>query len=98
MRKRKLLAVAGSVLTVGALGVVGVTDAFAASTGTLVSAAGGKCLDVANNSTADGAAVHMWTCYDTVASQKWTLADNGSVQSLGKCLDVANGSTADGAT
>lgn len=97
MRRRKLLAVLGSALTVGALGVAGVTDAFAASTGSLVSASSGKCLDVADNSTADGAVVHMWTCYDSVTSQKWTLADNGSVQSQGKCLDVVNGATTDGA-
>ncbi|MFI7600127.1 ricin-type beta-trefoil lectin domain protein [Actinoplanes sp. NPDC049681] len=97
MRRRKLLAVLGSALTVGALGVAGITDAFAATTGSLISASNGKCLDVANNSTADGAVVHMWTCYDSVASQKWTLADNGSVQSQGKCLDVVNGGTSDGA-
>ncbi|WP_240669802.1 RICIN domain-containing protein [Actinoplanes solisilvae] len=33
----------------------------------------GKCLDVANNSTADGAVVHLWDCIGTVASQKWTV-------------------------
>ncbi|MFI2710856.1 ricin-type beta-trefoil lectin domain protein [Micromonospora sp. NPDC018662] len=82
---------------VGAVAVLAPTGAYAASTGSLVSAANGKCLDVANNSTADGATVHMWTCYPTVASQKWTLADDGSVRSQGKCLDVANNSTANGA-
>ncbi|MEV4639890.1 RICIN domain-containing protein [Actinoplanes sp. NPDC049548] len=97
MKKRRLAAGLGAALAVGALGIAGITDAFAATTGSLVSAANGKCLDVADNSTADGAVVHMWTCYDSVASQKWTLADNGSVQSQGKCLDVVNGATTDGA-
>jgi hypothetical protein len=93
----KVLAIGVSTLVIGGVGIAGVTNAFAASTGSLISAATGKCLDVANNSTADGAAVHMWTCYSTVASQQWTLADNGQVQSQGKCLDVANNATTDGA-
>jgi len=93
----KVLAVLGTVAVAGTLGVAGITSAFAATTGSLVSAANGKCLDVANGSTADGAVIHMWACYDTVAGQKWTLADNGSVQSQGKCLDVVNGATTDGA-
>ncbi len=90
-------AVAAVLGAVGAVAVLAPTGAYAASTGSLVSAANGKCLDVANNSTADGATVHMWTCYPTVASQKWTLADDGSVRSQGKCLDVANNGTANGA-
>ncbi|MGC4888190.1 ricin-type beta-trefoil lectin domain protein [Micromonospora sp. DT227] len=87
-------AVAAVLGAVGAVAVLAPTGAYAASTGSLVSAANGKCLDVANNSTSDGATVHMWTCYPTVASQKWTLADDGSVRSQGKCLDVANNGTA----
>ncbi len=90
--RRRILAVVSATAMVGTLGALGMSQAFAATTGQ-ITGLGGKCLDVADNSTADGAAVHMWTCYGTVASQRWTLADNGSVQSQGKCLDVvANGS------
>ncbi|WP_204019280.1 ricin-type beta-trefoil lectin domain protein, partial [Micromonospora sediminimaris] len=32
----------------------------------------GKCLDVSNNSSADGQAVHLWTCH-TNANQRWVL-------------------------
>ncbi|KWV33029.1 hypothetical protein AWV63_09385 [Micromonospora rifamycinica] len=32
----------------------------------------GKCLDVRNAATADGQAVHLWTCL-SAANQKWTL-------------------------
>ncbi|WP_433831211.1 ricin-type beta-trefoil lectin domain protein [Actinoplanes sp. CA-015351] len=95
-RRRRLLAVITSIAVVTGLGVLGVTNASAASAGSLVGAGSGKCLDVANGSTADGAAIHIWTCYSTVASQRWTLADNGQVQSQGKCLDVANNGTTDG--
>ena len=93
--RRRILAVATAAAVVGTLGALGVTQAFAATTGQ-ITGLGGKCLDVANNSTADGAAVHMWTCIDTVVSQRWTLADNGSVQSQGKCLDVVANGSADG--
>jgi hypothetical protein len=94
--RRRLLAVLTSTAVITGLGVFGVTNAFAASSGSLVGAGSGKCLDVANGSTADGAAIHIWTCYSTVASQQWTLADNGQVQTQGKCLDVASNGTADG--
>ncbi|MEV4276897.1 RICIN domain-containing protein [Actinoplanes xinjiangensis] len=94
--RRRLLAVATSAAVITGLGILGITSASAASAGSLVGAGSGKCLDVANGSTADGAAIHIWTCYSTVASQRWTLADNGQVQSQGRCLDVADNGTADG--
>ncbi|MEU8660248.1 ricin-type beta-trefoil lectin domain protein [Actinoplanes philippinensis] len=94
--RRRLLTVATSAAVITGVGFLGITSASAASAGSLVGAGSGKCLDVANNSTADGAAIHIWTCYSTVASQQWTLADNGQVQTQGKCLDVANNGTADG--
>ncbi|GIE95010.1 hypothetical protein Ari01nite_24750 [Paractinoplanes rishiriensis] len=80
-----------------ALGAVGVTHALAASSGTLVSAANGKCLDVTNGSTTNGNQPQMWACTSGNQNQVWTLADNGSVQARGKCLDVAGNSTANGA-
>lgn len=57
---------------------------------------GGKCLDVAGGSTADGTPVQLWDC-NGQAAQRWTLRSDGSVRALGKCLDVTSGSTADGA-
>ena len=58
----------------------------------------GKCLDVAGNSTANGATVHLWDCYSTVASQKWT-ANNGALvnAAAGKCLDVKDNLSTNGA-
>ncbi|WP_262015214.1 RICIN domain-containing protein, partial [Micromonospora sp. Mcm103] len=32
----------------------------------------GKCLDVSGNNSADGTAVHLWTCTGA-ANQRWTL-------------------------
>ncbi|MFF5076869.1 ricin-type beta-trefoil lectin domain protein [Actinoplanes sp. NPDC000266] len=94
MRKLLISAVLGVV--VAGVGVAGVTTAFAASTGTLVSAANSKCLDVTNGSTANGNQPQMWAC-SPGANQTWTFADDGSVRGLGKCLDVANGAVTDGA-
>ncbi len=82
---------------IGAVGVAGTTSAFAASSGTIVSSANGKCLDVTDGSTANGNQPQMWDCTSGNQNQVWTFADNGSVQGRGKCLDVANNSTANGA-
>jgi hypothetical protein len=94
--RSKILALLVPTLMITVVGVVGMTAAQAASTGTLVSSANSKCLDVTGGSTANGNQPQMWTCA-TGPNQSWTFADNGSVQALGKCLDVANNSTADGA-
>ncbi|MGX6606437.1 ricin-type beta-trefoil lectin domain protein [Micromonosporaceae bacterium Da 78-11] len=96
MASRKILAGAVLTVVVGGLGIAGITNALAASSGTIVSSANSKCLDVTNGSTANGNQPQMWSCA-AGPNQNWTLADNGSVQGLGKCLDVANGSTANGA-
>jgi hypothetical protein len=97
MRSRKFLAGAVMAAVIGALGVVGITTAFAASSGTLVSSLNGKCLDVTDGSTTNGNQPQMWSCTSGNQNQQWTLADNGSVQGRGKCLDLANNSTANGA-
>jgi hypothetical protein len=98
MRTRsKILAVLVPVVVVGTLGVVGVTSAMAASSGTIVSSLDGKCLDVTGGSTVNGNQPQLWSCAAGSANQNWTFADNGSVTALGKCLDVVNNSTADGA-
>jgi hypothetical protein len=57
---------------------------------------GGKCVDIAGASSADGAAVQLYTCNGT-AAQKWALGTDNTVRSLGKCLDVKSASTANGA-
>ncbi|MEV7044165.1 ricin-type beta-trefoil lectin domain protein [Amycolatopsis sp. NPDC051061] len=56
---------------------------------------GGKCVDVAGASSANGTTVDLYTCNGTNA-QQWT-STSGTLRALGKCLDinaagVANGS------
>jgi chitinase len=63
--------------------------------GNKITGLGGKCVDVAGASSANGTTVDLYTCNGTNA-QKWAIA-GGTVQSLGKCLDVAAASTANGA-
>jgi hypothetical protein len=55
---------------------------------------GGKCVDVAAGSTANGAAIQLYTCNGTTA-QQWTES-GGTLTSLGKCLDATGPSSADG--
>jgi glucosylceramidase len=57
---------------------------------------GGKCVDVAGGSNANGAAVQLYDCNGSTA-QQWTVGTDGSIRALGKCLDVTSASTADGA-
>ncbi len=53
------------------------------------------CLDVVNQSTANGAAVQVWSCSGN-ANQQWTY-DGTSLRVYGtKCLDVTGGSTTNG--
>lgn len=56
---------------------------------------GGKCIDVASASTANGTAIQLYDCNGS-AAQKWTLAADGSIQALGKCMDLVSGGTANG--
>ncbi|MEU4626176.1 glycosyl hydrolase [Actinoplanes sp. NPDC023801] len=92
--RRRIVAVALTSTVVTALGIAGVTTAMAAESGP-VTGLGGKCVDVAGASPANGTAVQLWDCNGTGA-QRWTV-DGERVQALGKCLDVAAGSHADGA-
>ncbi|MFK0211707.1 RICIN domain-containing protein [Streptomyces sp. NPDC090298] len=70
---------------------------------TLTAAHSGKCADVADRSTADGAALIQWTCGTRSVNQEFWLkpAGTGQVQIVarysGKCLAPRNASTADGA-
>jgi alpha-galactosidase len=62
------------------------------SSGTLTSAASGRCLGVPNSNTANGTQPVIWDC-NGQSNQRWTI--NGqTIQALGKCLDAPAGATA----
>jgi chitinase len=63
-------------------------------TGTPIHGYGGKCVDVAAASSANGTAVQLYTCNGT-AAQQWTHTGT-TLQALGKCMDVAAAGTANG--
>ncbi|WP_199041016.1 RICIN domain-containing protein [Glycomyces salinus] len=71
-------------------------------TGSIVAAHSGKCADVADGSTENGAEIQQWGC-DGASSQQWRLQDAGDgyvrivSEASGKCLDVEGQSTVDGA-
>ncbi|MFI5754030.1 ricin-type beta-trefoil lectin domain protein [Streptomyces sp. NPDC051569] len=56
---------------------------------------GGKCVDVASASSANGAAVQMYDCNGSNA-QQWTVSTDGSIRALGKCLDLTSAGTVNG--
>ncbi|MDX3378778.1 ThuA domain-containing protein [Streptomyces sp. ME02-6991-2A] len=60
-----------------------------------VTGIGGKCVDVANGSSADGTQIQLWTCNQS-AAQKWTAGTDDTLRALGKCLDISGAGTADG--
>jgi hypothetical protein len=95
-RRSKILAIVTSAAVVGTLGVLGITNALAATAGPITGLAG-KCIDVAAASSANGAHVQLYDCNSTGA-QTWTVGNSdGSLQALGKCMDVTAASTANGA-
>ncbi|WP_328788156.1 ricin-type beta-trefoil lectin domain protein [Streptomyces sp. NBC_00273] len=49
----------------------------------------GKCIDVADGSSADGTAVQLYPC-NTTAAQQWKLSGD-TVRALGKCLTAQGG-------
>ncbi|MEU5222356.1 ricin-type beta-trefoil lectin domain protein [Streptomyces toyocaensis] len=55
----------------------------------------GRCMDVRNSSTANGAVVQLWGCNGTGA-QQWYVGSDGAIRALGACLEVPDGATADG--
>ncbi|MGW3283152.1 lectin [Streptomyces sp. NPDC001002] len=91
---RPLVAAASVAALTLSAGLLAITPASAA-TGT-ITGLGGKCLDVAGASSADGTAVQLYDCNGT-AAQQWTVGTDGTIRALGKCLDVTGSSTADGA-
>jgi hypothetical protein len=94
-RRSKILATISAVAVVGTLGVLGISTAMAATAGP-ITGLGGKCVDVASASTANGTKVDLYDCNGTGA-QNWTIGDDNTIKALGKCLDVAAASTANGA-
>jgi hypothetical protein len=56
---------------------------------------GGKCVDLAGASSANGTAVQLYDCNGTNA-QSWTVASDGTLKALGKCMDVTGAGTANG--
>jgi chitinase len=63
--------------------------------GSLITGYGGKCVDVAGASSANGTAVQLYDCNGTTA-QQWTAGTDGTLKALGKCMDVAAAGTANG--
>nr|WSX75052.1 glycosyl hydrolase [Streptomyces sp. NBC_00899] len=60
-----------------------------------VTGVGGKCVDVAGASSANGSAVQLYDCNGTTA-QSWTVGSDGTVRALGKCLDATGQGTVNG--
>jgi hypothetical protein len=57
----------------------------------------GRCLDIAGNSTADGAKLELYDC-NGVGGQQWIPQPDGSILNpqSGRCLDDPSGNTANG--
>jgi hypothetical protein len=92
--KKTPVAIVATVVVALAAAAFGIATASAATAGP-ITGLGGKCVDVAGASGANGAHVQLFDCNGT-AAQSWTV-DGGTVKALGKCLDVAAASTANGA-
>jgi hypothetical protein len=90
----RIIAIGAAAVVVAGIGIFGITSAFAATSGA-ITGFGGKCVDVAAASSANGTQIQLYTCNGTGA-QQWTVADDGSIQALGKCMDVSAAGTANG--
>ncbi|TYB40319.1 alpha-galactosidase [Micromonospora sp. AP08] len=64
----------------------GTTTPPPATSGALVSAASGRCLDVPQSNTANGTQPVIWDC-NGGANQRWNISGD-TLQALGKCLDA----------
>jgi len=58
----------------------------------------GLCMDDRNASTANLNPVQVYTCTSGDTAQQWTVAANGTLQTLGNCLDIDGGGTTNGTT
>ncbi|GAA2674516.1 MULTISPECIES: RICIN domain-containing protein [Actinosynnema] len=105
MRKKHLFKAAAAAVGLGA--VIALTVATpsaqaavpaAGSTYTIAVKNSGKCLDVLDGNTANGALVAQWDCWGGTM-QQWTLRGSGSGTyalvnvATGKCLDIPYGTT-----
>jgi hypothetical protein len=62
----------------------------------IVGGQSGRCVDVANVSTANGAQVHLWDCHGG-ANQQWTYTSSRQLRVYGnKCLDAFGAGTSNG--
>ncbi|MEV6842626.1 chitosanase [Actinoplanes sp. NPDC051411] len=96
MRKRTFVYAVGGLVIPGAAVIYGLLPASAAA-GAPITGLGGKCVDVANASTANGAAIQLYDCNGS-AAQQWSLSGGALVNAgSGKCLDVTSASVANGA-
>ncbi|MFI2651911.1 glycoside hydrolase family 27 protein [Micromonospora fulviviridis] len=64
----------------------GTTTPPPATSGALVGAASGRCLDVPQSNTANGTQPVIWDC-NGGANQRWSISGD-TLQALGKCLDA----------
>src|SRR3954447_2811735 len=95
-RVRKTLYAGLAVAVPGAALIYGLLPASAATAGP-ITGLGGKCVDVAGGSAANGAAIQLYDCNGS-AAQRWTAGNSdGTIRALGKCLDVAAAATTNGA-
>ncbi|MBX7267645.1 PQQ-dependent sugar dehydrogenase [Micromonospora sp. Llam7] len=56
---------------------------------------GGKCLEAAGGSSANGTQIQIWSCNDGT-NQQWTVTPNSTINALNKCLDINAGSATNG--
>ncbi|CAG7656182.1 chitinase [Actinacidiphila bryophytorum] len=94
MRRQHAVLLAGA-LAAGTLGTFGATQAAGADPSGAITGYGGKCVDVAAASSANGTAVQLYDCNGTTA-QVWTVSSDGTLRALGKCMDVTAAGTANG--
>jgi beta-glucosidase len=67
----------------------GITVTYSPGTaGSTITGLGGKCVDVAGASTADGAQIQLYDCNGTNA-QNWTIGSDQTIRALGKCMTAA---------
>jgi hypothetical protein len=62
----------------------------------LIGFASNRCIDVTDNTGADGTPLQIWDC-GGAANQRWQFYGDGTIRSMGKCMDVAWGSRENGA-
>ncbi|MEU1268406.1 ricin-type beta-trefoil lectin domain protein [Streptomyces sp. NPDC005799] len=67
----------------------------ASAGGEVRSGVAGKCLDVANGSSANGTPADIAACNGSTA-QQWSSPSDGTLRALGKCLDATGRGTANG--